>query len=370
MIVILTQCFPSRVGGIESLISNLALGLSLENKVIVFADRHHIFFDAIYDNQVKDKLLIRRTSGLKFFRRRKKIKDLKPFILSGKVKCVISESWKSIELCIDLLNNKKIPTICLAHGNEIIQTKTKKINKIINILNKCSSIVTNSDYTLNLIKSSGVNNSNIKRIYPGAVFKQNIKEQKINIEEGNPIILTLARLEKRKGHIYVLNAIQNLINEFKNLKYIIAGDGPELKFLKEEVSRKRLDKSVIFLGKVNDAQKKYIFSKTNLMVMPTIDEKHNRSIEGFGISYIEAALFGIPSIASNVGGTPEAVIHNKTGIIVQNMDELECALRDLLSNHEKRKLLGNEAKKRALKEFQWNNITKEYTSLISNITNK
>ena len=38
------------------------------------------------------------------------------------------------------------------------------------------------------------------------------------------------------------------------------------------------------------------------MVMPTIDETHNNSIEGFGISYIEAALFGIPSIASNVGG--------------------------------------------------------------------
>ena len=233
MIIILTQCFPSRVGGIESLISNLALGLSLENKVIVFADRHHIFFDAVYDNQVKDKLLIRRTSGLKFFRRRKKIKDLKPFILSDKVKCVIGDSWKSFELCIDLLNNKKIPTICLAHGNELIQKKPKKIEKIINILNKCNSIVTNSEYTLSLIRSHGVKKPILKRIYPGAAFNQNIKEEKLCIDGGNPTILTLARLEKRKGHIYVLKAIQNLINDFKNLKYIIAEDGPDLKFLKE-----------------------------------------------------------------------------------------------------------------------------------------
>ena len=71
MIAILTQCFPSRIGGIESLISNLSLCLSDKYKVVVFADRHHLFFDAIYDNKVKKKLIIRRTGGIKFFRRRK-----------------------------------------------------------------------------------------------------------------------------------------------------------------------------------------------------------------------------------------------------------------------------------------------------------
>ena len=81
----------------------------------------------------------------------------------------------------------------------------------------------------------------------------------------------------------------------------------------------KIEKHVRFIGSINENQKKYIFNKTDLMVMPTIDETHNNSIEGFGISYIEAALFGIPSIASNVGGTAEAVIHNKTGIILDNL---------------------------------------------------
>ncbi len=371
MIIILTQCFPSRVGGIESLVSNLAMGLSSQNKVIVFADRYHLFFDAIYDNQIKDKFIVRRASGLKFFRRRKKIKDLKPFILSNQVRCVIGDSWKSFELCIDLLNNKKIPTICLAHGNEIIQKKPEKLNKVQTILNKCSVVVANSNYTLNLIKKNlKINQPILKRIYPGAASIQDIKEEKVNIDRGDPMIITLARLEKRKGHIYVLNAIQNLIKEFKNLKYVIAGEGNNFKFLKEEIKRKKLDQNVYLLGKVNDAQKKYIFSKTDLMVMPTIDDSNNSSIEGFGISYIEAALYGIPSIASNIGGTSEAVIHNKTGIIINNMDELEIVLRDLLLNKEKRQLFGEEAKKRAYKEFQWNKITNEYINLISNIQNK
>ena len=123
MIVILTQCFPSRTGGIESLVSNLALGLSKKQKVLVFADRHHVFFDAMYDNTIKKNFIVRRIGGIKYFRRRKKIKELRPFIMSGKIACVIGESWKSLELCIDLLNNKKIPTICLAHGNELIKKK-------------------------------------------------------------------------------------------------------------------------------------------------------------------------------------------------------------------------------------------------------
>ena len=63
----------------------------------------------------------------------------------------------------------------------------------------------------------------------------------------------------------------------------------------------------------------YIFSKTDIMVMPTSDELHEKSIEGFGISYIEAANFGIPSIASNVGGTTEAVLHKNTGLIINEI---------------------------------------------------
>ena len=69
MIIILTQCFPSRIGGIENLVSNLSLNLSLNEKVIVFADKHHVFHDAIYDQSIKEKVLVRRIGGIKFFRR-------------------------------------------------------------------------------------------------------------------------------------------------------------------------------------------------------------------------------------------------------------------------------------------------------------
>ena len=89
MYIILTQCFPSRFGGIESLVSNLALSLGKNHKVLVLADRHHMLHDTIYESNHQEKMTVRRYGGIKFFRRRKKINELKLLIQSQKIQCVI-----------------------------------------------------------------------------------------------------------------------------------------------------------------------------------------------------------------------------------------------------------------------------------------
>ena len=127
-----------------------------------------------------------------------------------------------------------------------------------------------------------------------------------------------------------------------------------------------LDSNVSFVGLVNESQKKHLFENTDLIVMPTLDESVNRSIEGFGIAYLEAAFFGIPSIASDVGGAKEAVLHNKTGIIIDNIDDIYQSIHDLLINPNQRKKLGSRARKRALEDFNWDIVTKKYLDAINN----
>jgi phosphatidylinositol alpha-1,6-mannosyltransferase len=366
MILILTQCFPSRLGGVESLVSNLALGLSKTEKVIVFADRHHIFYDAIYDNLHKDKILVRRAGGIKFFRRRKKIKEIKPFIETRQVKLVIADSWKSLELGIEFLNLKKTPVVCLAHGNELLSTNPSKKKRIFNTISKVSLVVPNSLFTQKLVDNLLIRNTKVKFIYPGAVdFRNNNSLETSNIT-GSPVLLTLARLEKRKGHIFVLQSIKKLKIQYPNIQYIIAGSGSEKKILQNFIISNDLSKNVFFVGNVNDDQKKFLFEKTDLMVMPTLDESGNNSIEGFGIAYLEAAFFGIPSIASNVGGTSEAVLHNSTGIIINHIEDLHDAILDLLINKEKRFKLGIEAQNRVIKSFKWETIVNNHLSIYKN----
>ena len=330
MILILTQSFPSRIGGIESLMFNLSLGLSKKKKVIIFADSHNILYDAIFDNQYKNKILTKRIGGIKFFRRRKKIRSIKLFIQSKKVKLVIGDSWKSLELGIDYLNENKIPSICLAHGNELLSNKQYKKNRIIKTLNKVNSIVANSYFTSNLVKELIKSDTKLNVIHPGATDIRNLKHIKVPNIDGNPVLLTLARLEKRKGHQLILQALKKL-KDIDNLvcSYAILGRGDELSQLKSQVVKYSLQNQVFFLDGLDRNQ---VLIDSKIHVMPTFLE--GNSIEGFGISNVEAAAYGLPCIVSTSGGTPESIIQNQTGFIVKekNVDDLYKAMKDLITN--------------------------------------
>lgn len=367
MIIILTQCFPSRVGGIENLMYNLSMSLGLQKKVLVLADAFELKRDSVVDASLKGIIKVKRVKGLKYFRRRKKIKLLKSIVSSKNVSCVIGDSWKSLELATDFLKLSKIPTICLAHGNELIKKNNNQYERLQNTLNKVSSIVCNSDFTRNLISQLDIKLPIIKRIYPGADDMRLKKEKSVQHINGSPIILTLSRLEIRKGHNFVISSVAKLKKNFPNIQYIIAGTGKELNYLKKEVKNFKLKDNVIFVGNVNNMEKNYLLNRTDLMVMPTIDQISNRSVEGFGISYIEAAFYGIPSIASNIGGTSEAVLHNKTGIILSSIEDLYEKLNLLLSDNSLLSSLGKKAQKRATKEFKWTVIIEEYLKLINEL---
>jgi len=367
MIIILTQCFPPSVGGIENLIENLSIELSKKYEILVLADQHDRINDSFNDTKYNHNLVIKRINGIKFLRKRKKLAELKKLLSSKKITHVIGDSWKSFELTIDTINLSSIPTICLVHGNELIAKNSSKKFRVTSTINKVSQVVCNSNFTLNLLRDIGITNQNLICIHPGAQNTIDLNEQIIPNIDGQPVVTTLARLEKRKGHKYILLAIAKLKSEYPNILYLVAGSGIELKNLKKITSKLDINKNVLFLGNINDNQKKYLFKSADLMVMPTLDESKKSSIEGFGIAYLEAAYYGIPSIASNVGGTPEAVIHNQTGIIISEISELHNNLKDLLSNRVKLNELGKNAKLRVESNFTWKTIAKKYLKIIESL---
>ncbi len=369
MIIILTQCFPPRIGGIENLLENLSVELSKTHEIIVLADQHDKINDSFNDTKYNNNLVVKRISGIKFLRKRKKLNTLKKILSSKKITHVIGDSWKSFELTIGVINALSIPSICLAHGNELIVKKSSKKFRLISTLNSVMNVVCNSNYTLKLLKDIGVTNQNLICIHPGANNTIDLNEQIIPNIDGQPVLITLARLEKRKGHKYILSAIAKLKTEYPRILYIIAGSGTELEKLKKITIELNINKNVIFVGDINDNQKKYLFKNSNLMVMPTLDESKKSSIEGFGIAYLEAAYYGIPSVATNVGGTPEAVIHNQTGIIISDISELYTTLKDLLANSVKLDELGSNAKLRVENDFTWKVIGNKYLKIIHNLSN-
>ena len=97
--------------------------------------------------------------------------------------------------------------------------------------------------------------------------------------------------------------------------------------------------------------------------MPSIIYK--KSVEGFGISFIEAAQLGIPSIGGKDGGASDAIIHKKTGLICDgnNLEEVYSNINEILSQN--KYIEYGKAAKEFSKEFIWSNIVKKYNSIIN-----
>jgi phosphatidylinositol alpha-1,6-mannosyltransferase len=118
----------------------------------------------------------------------------------------------------------------------------------------------------------------------------------------------------------------------------------------------------MFFKDISDNLKNALIAKSNIFVMPSI--KHKTSVEGFGIVYVEAAQYGIPSLGGKDGGASDAIIHDKTGLICDgnNLDDIYSSLNSMIEN-KKYIEFGKNAKEVAAK-FSWNTIIEEYKKII------
>ena len=177
-----------------------------------------------------------------------------------------------------------------------------------------------------------------------------------------PKLITVSRLDGRKSHQNILMTIKNLLPKFPKLKYVSIGDGDEKNNLIKLKKELGLDKEVSFIFKSNESEKVALLDHADLLVMPSIVYK--KSVEGFGITYIEAACYGKPSIGGIFGGEADAVIEGKTGYLCDGND-LNALYETLLKTleNDNYKKLGTQALEFS-KNFNWKKIIKKYIDLI------
>jgi len=330
-------------------------------KVIVFADRtrsREAFKSTTFE--------IRHFGGLKPIRRWAKARAINKEMLKNHegVNLLIADSWKSLEnLCTNY------PTVVLAHGNELLVDKgTSRQRRITAAFNKADLILANSYFSADKVERLGISKARIRVFNPPAEHQaepdQSSIEQVLALLAGNaPLILTVARLEPRKGIDRVIESLPELIRKHPRIIYIIGGDGTDRERLEFITRKYGVERHVCFLGRIDISIRNALLDKTSVFVMPTRNE--GRSVEGFGISYIEAAWFGVPSIASSIGGGGDAVLDGKTGIVIKDTDvaTVSAAIDSLLSDEDKRRKMGSAAARRAREELLWENkisVLEEY----------
>ncbi len=360
MFLVVTRTFPPDVGGMQNLMWGLARSLAKIDLIKVFADYSENHEE--FDNQVS--FSIERIKGIKLLRKYRKPHLINEYLNQNpKVKCIISDHWKSLEL---IKSNKK--KICLIHSKEINHKKGSRLNKkVLEVLNNVDHIIANSKYTKNLAIELGVEENKIKVINPGVdpvmeIPKNDLKKAEEILKGKKNRLITVSRFDKRKNHEKVIMAIRNLKEIYPDIIYTCVGYGEEEENLKKLVIELKLENHVIFLKDIPNDLKNALVAKSNIFIMPSII--HKNSVEGFGIAFVEAAQYGIPSIGGKDGGASDAIIHEKTGLICDgnNLEEIYSSIDNLLKEN-KYLEYGKEAKLNSQK-FNWNKIIENYKTIL------
>ena len=361
MYLIITRSFPPELGGMQNLMWGLANALSKNYMVKVFADFHEKHEDL--DKNVS--FSITRVGGVKLFRKYRKAHLINELLKNNEnIKGVIADHWKSLEL---IKTTKK--KICLIHSKEINHEKGTRLNRrVLNILNNVDNIISNSSYTKNLAIKSGANNEKITVINPGVepikeLDKKLLDKAENILKNKSPRLITVSRFDKRKNHEKVIMSLRNLKQIYPNIIYTCVGYGDEEKNLKKLVKELNLNEQVIFIKEISNDMKNSLVAKSNIFLMPSIIYK--KSVEGFGIAFIEAAQYGLPSLGGLDGGAPDAIINNETGYLCNgnNLNEIYDSIKNMLVD-KKYIELGRNAKKNS-KNFHWDKIILQYKKILN-----
>lgn len=160
------------------------------------------------------------------------------------------------------------------------------------------------------------------------------KRKEWKIDDKAVLIGTVGRLVPVKGHAILLEALQILRNSNHNVTLLFVGDGPLRAHLEAEVIRLGLEESVVFAG--HQEQSYDFINMMDIFALPSLHE-------GIPMVLLEALALKLPVIASRVGGIPEVVSHDKSGILVSpaSPEQLASGISELIQDPERAEQLGN-----------------------------
>lgn len=178
----------------------------------------------------------------------------------------------------------------------------------------------------------------------------------LNLTDDQHLVVYVGRLRQVKGVEYGIRAFAAAQSERPDMHMALAGEGDQLNYLKQLANEFKVNDKVTFLGVRNDLPD--LLSAADSVLMPSLNE-------GFPRTAIEAMAASKPIIATNVGGTPEAIIDGETGILVPSKDieSMTSALINLVNDPELQTRLGTAGRKRAVQNYSVENYVSRLDGL-------
>jgi phosphatidylinositol alpha-1,6-mannosyltransferase len=359
MILFVAQTFLPEAGVAPALMTGLVHALTLRGyPAEVYCRESHLAAVKAFD--ASRRYTVHRFGGPRFWRRLRMTGAIRRRIAQGGVTTLVTDSWKSLEsLPPKALKNVRV--VCLAHGNEYTGKAAHK-GRVKSVLARANVVVANSNFTAGLVRPFA-GQASVEVVLPGVTPPYGtLPGQTARAMEDR--LLCIARLEPRKGIDQVIGALAVLKPQYPRLTLDIVGHGEDGPRLTELATALGVSGRVNFHSYVSDTARAELFQQARVFVLP--NRADSSGVDGFTPAFLEAAAFGVPSVAGQAGGSPDAVLAGETGLIVNgdDIDSLTDALRRLLNDEALRRRLGEGAQKRFWAEFAWSEAVPRYEFIL------
>jgi phosphatidylinositol alpha-1,6-mannosyltransferase len=238
------------------------------------------------------------------------------------------------------------------HGTEINETQTPLKRMAIRsagVFGPRTEVVANSRFTETLFrerfavdprKISAIN-LGVSEFWFGAHRKRRAIRLAHRLPEDRLVMVTVARITRRKGHHLTLAALARLPDDLRNrVTWLVIGPDGEADYvgdLRRDVAQADCD--VRFLGPKTDEEIRDFYMASDFFCLTGLPDSSGR-VEGFGLVYLEAGAAGLPSVATDVGGVPDAVLADETGVLVApSVESISQAIAELAADRGLRAIL-------------------------------
>lgn len=263
-----------------------------------------------------------------------------------------------VALAVARLTGRSVLT--WAHGEELTTWgRGGKFRAMCFALRHADRVLANSDYTRDtLVDLIGVAPERISLVYPTVDeerFRPGLAAEDLRVglglNGGQKLVLSVGRLQQRKGFDSVIRALPSLLRQGLDVHYALIGIGEDLERLQALAAEAGVAGRVHLLGHVSYEDLPRWYNACDVFAMPNRDI--NGDTEGFGLVFLEAAASAKPVVAGTAGGTGSAVIHGQTGLRVdgERVEAVGEALSGILANPELAAEMGRNARQRVLAAF-------------------
>jgi len=244
----------------------------------------------------------------------------------------------------------------------------KKINGFVN--NRLADgIIAVAEAAKENLTDTGVDEKKITVILNGVDGLERVGDtekirERFGVKNGEKVVSIVARLEDIKGHMYFIEAADEILKTVPNVKFFIAGTGSYENTLKEKVKSLGLCENVIFTGFISDVDK--------LMNITDIQANASYGTEATSLALLEGMSIGIPAVVSDFGGNPGVIKNGKNGLVVpkKNSHALAEGIKKLLTDSECYKKMSDGAVKIFNETFTAKAMTKNTEDLYIKIIGK